>query len=745
MKARGLWFPRWPVLALLAAAAPPGPLPAQEGGLARAPRPVTAKAEVTLVEVPVHVMGPDGIPARGLTKEDFELLDDGRKVEIASMDVIDLEDFARPLTVPGEMPLPPAARRHFFFLFDLTFSAPIRLSRARAAAREFVLDGMKSGDLGAVATFDVERGLKLVLSFTSDRDQLAAAVETLGLPTLVTAATDPLALTVYPPSFLQGTVGTNVDRRGGRIGDSEIADALSTQSKLQEKVFDTYQQGRIRQMASSFGDLARTLASVRGRKHVLLFSEGFDSKLLSGVTGPESGRAEGDLIVAGELWKVEPEDRYGRNEVKLHLEEMFQLFRRADASIQAVDVAGLAAAGASVEATFSGDTGPSERLGSRGRGQDTLFLMAEETGGELYRNSNEVKEHLERLQAQTALVYLLVFAPRELKEPGRYHSLRVKVKRPGLKASARAGYYEPRPWSKLTGLERRLAAAQQIAYGLPRTEIPLHALAGPVRRLDGAGAVVPVILEVAGKELLRDGPPGKATVEVYAYAVDQQLRVKDFVSQTVSLDLAKVGPTLEASGLKLYADLFLPPGSYWLRLLVRNAETGRTGLAIVPASVPLPERKDLYVLPPLFHEPPGRWLMVKAPPRAGGPPAGDYPFASGGSSFIPAASPVLDPDHETPLSLMVWHAPAGAELEVEAEVRDAAGKRSGTAVLEVTSREPARERDPGRLLCAFRPRDVAPGSYSLVVTVRDRRSGAEAQSAGTFEIRRSADPGGGNP
>ncbi|KAA0251703.1 MAG: VWA domain-containing protein [Acidobacteria bacterium] len=725
---------RRPLAVLLPALALGGPLPAQEAGPTPS-RAVTATAEVTLVEVPVHVTGPDGFPVRGLTKEDFELLDDGRKAEIESMDVVDLEAFARPLAVPGEMPLPPAARRHFFLLFDLTFSSPIRLSRARAAARDFVLDGMKSGDLGAVATFDVERGLKLVLSFTSDRDQLAAAVETLGLPGLLTAATDPLALTVYPPSFLQGTRGTTIDQRGGRIGDSEIADALSTQSKLQDKVFDTYQQGRIRQMARSFGDLARTLASVRGRKHVLLFSEGFDSKLLSGVTGPESGRAEGDLIVSGELWKVEPEDRYGRNEVKLHLEEMFQLFRRADASIQAVDVAGLSAAGAGVEATFSGDTGPSERLGSRGRGQDTLFLMAESTGGELYRNSNEVEEHLERLQQQTALVYLLTFAPKELKEPGRYHSLKVKVRRPGLKASARSGYYEPRPWSKLTGLERRLAAAQQIAYGLPRTEIPMSAIAAPVRRLDGDGALVPVILEVPGRGLLRDGPPGSATVEVYAYAVDQQLKVKDFVSQTLTLDLGKVGPALRESGLKLYADLFLPPGSYWLRLLVRNAETGRTGLAIVPAAVPLPERRDLYVLPPLFHEPPGRWVMVKAPPRPGGPPAGEYPFATRGSSFVPAADPVLAAGEEAPLSLMVWNAPADAELAVAAEIRDVRGQRAGTASLEVTSREPARGRDPVKLLCTLRPRDVAAGSYSLLVTVRDPRSGAEAQSAGTFEIR----------
>lgn len=729
-------FRRFPRIAALAALLLSPPLAAAE--TAPRSRPVEASADVTLVEVPVHAIGPDGYPVRGLTKADFELTDEGKRVDVESLEVIDLEDFTKPLASPEEMPLPPAARRHFFLLFDLTFSQPVNLSRARSAARDFVLNGMKTGDLGAVATFDVERGLRLVLTFTPDRDQLAAAVETLGLPGLVSAAADPLALTVYNPVYTQGTLeaGISPDRGAGRtIGDTEVADMLSTQSKLSEKVFDTYQQGRIREFSRAMGDLARTLSGVRGRKNVVYFSEGFDSKLLSGHTGPESGRGEGDRIVSGELWRVESEDRYGRSEVKMHLEEMFQLFRRSDAVIQAVDVSGIRPAGSSVEASYSGDAGPAGRLGSRGRGEDTLFYLADSTGGQLLKNSNEVSEHLEKLQQQTALVYLLVFSPRDLKEPGKYRSLKVKVTRPGVKVSARAGYYEPRPWSRLTAMEKRLAAAQQIAYGLPRTDIPIRAMAAPLPRPDGPGASVPVIFEVSGKGLLKDGPPDRANVEIYAYAVDRSLKVKDLVSQSLSLDLPKLRGALEASGVKFYGDLFLPPGSFWLKVLVRNADTGRTGLAIVPVSVPLPERKDLYLLPPLFHEAPGKWVMVKAPPRPNAPAPGPYPFVSGGDSFIPSVSPVVAEGGQTPLTLIAWRLPDGAELEPAAEVRDVHGKPAGKATLSVTSRETSEVAGRQGLLCSFRPEGLGPGSYSLIVTLRDRRSGAEAQSAGTFDVR----------
>ena len=56
--------------------------------------------------------------------------------------------------------------------------------------------------------------------------------------------------------------------------------------------------------------------------------------------------------------------------------------------------------------------------------------MSSETGGELFKNSNDIGEHLQKLQDQTALIYLLTYSPTELKEPGRYHNLKVKVKAP---------------------------------------------------------------------------------------------------------------------------------------------------------------------------------------------------------------------------------------------------------------------------------------------------------------------------
>ncbi len=719
----------FPLLLLLAL-----PVGAAEEPAASRKGSITASADVTLVEVPVYVAGKDGKPVRGLTKKDFRLFDDGKLAEAWDLDVIDLEEIAHQ-AAPANVPLPPAAQRHFFFLFDLSFSRPVDLARARKAAIEFVRSGMRTGDLGSVATVDVEKGLKLVLSFTPDRDQLAAAISTLGLPSLTSPTADPLALTVFNPTTLLGPAYAGVSPQGRAGTDAEIAEMIAAFKQMQEKVHDTYVQGRIRSFARSLGDLARTLNSVHGRTNVILFSEGFDTKLLSGVTGSESGREMGDLLAFGELWRVESEDRYGRNEVRTNLEQMFDVFRKTDCVLHAVDVSGLRTLSPGVEAESENDEVPAARLGSHGRGRNSLYLMSSETGGRLFDNSNDVLDQLGKLQQETSLIYLITYTPAPLKEPGRYHTLKVKVDAPGANPSARAGYFEPRAWAQMTPMERRLLAAQQVAYGLPRSDIPARVLATPILAASRTYATVPVIVEIPGERLVKTAASPRLDLELYVYAMDQSLKVKDLLTQNLVLDLSRVGPQLTASGIKFYGDLHLPPGTFWLKVLVRNAETGQNGLVIVPITVPPKETGPLFALAPLFHETPGKWLMVKAAPRTAGPPPEPYPFVTQGESFIPAADPVLEPGAPTNLTLFVYNSGAQAELDVRGEVRNKSGVRVSDADIIPVSATHSATAGPDKLLGRFRPGELAEGGYALWVRVRDRVSGARAETQGFFRVR----------
>ena len=126
--------------------------------------------EVLEVQIPVNVVGKDGMPIRDLSIDDFKVTESGDALPISSFEVIDLEVLGPEMTAArADDVIPQAARRHVLLLFDLAFSDLSAVVRARQAAREFVLNSLHPSDLVAVATHSVETGPKLVVTFTPDR------------------------------------------------------------------------------------------------------------------------------------------------------------------------------------------------------------------------------------------------------------------------------------------------------------------------------------------------------------------------------------------------------------------------------------------------------------------------------------------------------------------------------------------------------------------------------------------------
>ncbi|MGB5392274.1 MAG: hypothetical protein WBP10_19025, partial [Thermoanaerobaculia bacterium] len=137
--------------------------------------------EVVEIQVPVNVVGKDGEPIRDLTAADFEILDGKERQEITGFRVVDLDLIRSEMTRREmELAVPAAARRHFLLLFDLSFSTPTSILKARQAARQFVLESLHPTDLAAVMVFEAEWGPRLVITFTPDRIQLARAIDTMG-------------------------------------------------------------------------------------------------------------------------------------------------------------------------------------------------------------------------------------------------------------------------------------------------------------------------------------------------------------------------------------------------------------------------------------------------------------------------------------------------------------------------------------------------------------------------------------
>lgn len=708
------------LLAALPAPAAQRQAPTFEGG-----------SQVVSVEVPVNIVSRDGEPVRGLTAADFEVYDGNDRQTISSFEVVDLKTIKEP-GAPGEpeaapalSDLRPAARRHILLLFDLSFSTPTSILKARLAARDFVLHSLHPTDLAAVATYSLETGPKLIVTFTPDRVQLARAVDTLGYhQALGQSRFDPLHFVIDEPdnALLNLASGQGQSERKDLI-NQEIYDYLKSIALAAQKEERSFQMSRISNYSRSLAEVAKALNAVQGRKQIVFFSEGFDSRLLLGrdTTDPEAAE-DADNVAFGQSYFVDNDQRFGNTGLQTDINRMLDQFRRADCVIQAVDIGGLRA-GADEQA--------------RPSGEGALWVMANETGGELFKDANNLREPLDRMLEKTSVTYLLTFERSDLKTNGAYHKLRVKAKLPpGAKLTHRAGYYAPRPFQQLDPLERNLLASDGIASAAPRRDLDLNVLTAPFRATPER-AYVPVIIEASGKSLLAGEKGKKLDVEIYAYVSDQQGRMRDFFNRRVALDLDKGGARkgMEEGGIKYYGHFDLEPGTYHVRVLVRNAGSGRTGVQTVPVTVPSYAQAQPILLPPFFMEDHQKWLLVRE--QTGGELKGSvvYPFTVSGEPYVPAARPVLNGQKPARLCLVAYNLGKG-NLSVRGKVLAADGKAAAEGKLSGVERTATGIQGLDKLVATFDPAGLSAGDYVLKVAVTDPATGHEQTNSLPFQVVR---------
>jgi VWFA-related protein len=688
--------------------------------LGLAPSPAAAQTftettEVTAVEVPVQVVN-NGEPVRGLTANDFEVYDGRKKVQLTGFEVLDLDTTQASPAAQAQIPV--SARRHFLMLFDLSFSEPSALSKARSAAQD-VVKTLHPTDLVAVATYSSLQGPQLILGFTPDRQQISAALNTLGLPKLVDRSRDPLRLVLNDALLAASQKPTGgIDTPGAAVREAkeaEVIDTLKSFSIVSERADRSVQQQIVRNLTSAFADLAHLMGEVEGRKYVVYLSEGFDSSLVQG-RGPTAstdslegsgGNAVDQATDNGRILEATgaqgSDAQFGDTRSQNAVEKMLEEFRRADCQIQAVDIGGLRA-------------GANQGF-QRTNGREALFNMAKSTGGELYENFNNLSAAMGQMLRRTGVTYVLSFQPDNLKPDGTYHKLRVELKNAprGSRVVFRPGYYAPRPYKEQSPLQRLLETANSV-MGEESGSIAASVLAAPFPMSGTDRAYVPVLIEVNGPSLLAGKQGATLPVEVYVYAIDQNGSVQDFLTQTVGLDLTKAPPALSQTGLKFFGHVELPKGSYTLRTLVRNGANGASALRVTPVEVPAFASGEAALLPAFFPEPPGRWVMVRENPKPGQPQAA-YPFMLKEQPYIPSSLPVLSPGQPAAVVLQGFNLGSG-DLKAEARVLSADGKEVPGGALKLADKEGVGN-GPVRVSATFQPPALQPGEYTLQVTVTD--------------------------
>jgi len=142
--------------------------------------------------------------------------------------------------------------------------------RARSAAAEFLAEHLTPDDLAAVATYSANSGLKMLVGFTTDRQQRSRATESLGV---LRREGVPNALGL---AFELGGAESGMSRAEaeGRL-DGDVESQLRSMITPYRNAEEATYRGKVMDYLNSLGQLADLLEAVQGRKQVILFSSGF--------------------------------------------------------------------------------------------------------------------------------------------------------------------------------------------------------------------------------------------------------------------------------------------------------------------------------------------------------------------------------------------------------------------------------------------------------------------------------------
>jgi VWFA-related protein len=683
------------------------------GSAAATEKPPVFGAEVTLVLLPVFVADAQGRAMRGFSAEDFELYEDGKRAEVVSFRYVDTtsaedQDAIREAS---------AARRRFLLLFDKSFTEPGGLNRAQRAAARFVRTGLAPSDLAAVATFDVDNGIRIVANFTEDRALLAHAVATLGA-TNITRISDPLGLAA--DLALTDLALPGLQDSSQVVTEPTLTGVLAVIARRMRAAEEEQYRRHIQTLIGSLEGLAKGLRGVEGRKQILYFSAGFDSRLLIGQTGSEQ-RSAAESIAEGRLWEVDGATRYGDSRLRQSLSAMTRSLSTADAVVHSVDVTGLGIDRSLTRTTLTVD--PQRDVG----GREALNFLAAETGGRFFKDATDLGPVLAEMLEMTSRYYVLGFQPLGSKAPGAFHKIKVKVARKGAKLSHRAGYYERTPVLLQTALQRQFEAAQLVITGAGTNDLPFATLCLPFPA-PAERQTLGLVIQVP-RESLRWTSGQATSLEVYGYAVAEDGTVHDHLAQLARLDPGRADAGGTARGLSLFGTLAVRPGRYTVRLMLHERESGKSGVQVIDVTVPPYDPRLGVLLPPVLMDDPGRWIGLDMNGGKAERPAS--PFQVGDQPFVPRASFETQPGAPETLVLLAYEpsqpGDPAAPLQIRSSLRDRDGRLVPAGSIRI---EKVHRGEPGRrtYVLGYVPEPLDAGDYTLRIGIGESGSQLEAYS-----------------
>jgi hypothetical protein len=499
---------------------------------------------------------------------------------------------------------------------------------------------------------------------------------------------------VPPPEG--GVAGRVKERVRKRWQDDNVCAPVACDGMIRARATEINgsRAARLRLVEQSLFRGLDALSPVRGRKSLLLFSEGFMQENESGLRGVAAAS------------------------------------REVNAAIYFVDARGMVALGASGQASdaekleLASDAGRVrfEQANLESAGSQEL---ASETGGFSVRNTNDLESGAARIANESRVFYLLGFGAPPGRGPGQWRKISVRVKKEGLTVRARRGYMlrAAAPTAAVTPSGGKLLLDRGVSGALDSARdaagIPLRAMAYVLEpREKGTHLLVGVELDSASLAFAPKGAGRTARIALSVVATHREsgrtLRHDDLVQIEV--------PEGQQPGWRAVTrELELPPGIVQVRVVARDLGGESMGAVTQRVEVPLPS--GLHLSTPVLTD------RLEPPTEAAGRPrpalAVHRTFAPQGRLFCQyEVFGAVSPGEGSPPRVR-----AGFSL------RSAAGR-----VLQLAEPTPIAADADGRLvrMVGVGLDGLEDGAYEVVLDVQDEVSGQRAERIEPFTLSRVA-------
>jgi VWFA-related protein len=520
--------------------------PSQQAAPAQAGGPVKFQTTTQLVVEIVTVKDKNGKVVEGLTAKDFTITENGVPQTVSFCEFQRFED-EKPQVITQQAVAPkpaatPAAsvtavqiaperpgdiryrdRRLLALYLDMTSMPPPDQLRALTAADKFIRTQMQPADLMAVMEY-AGGSVKVLHDFTGDRDELLTTINKLVVGE-----------------------GQGFDLTDSSDAASDSGSAFG-QDDSEFNLFNTDRQLAALQTA------ANMLGQLNEKKMLVYFASGMQ---LNGVDNQAQLQATVNAAI------------------------------RANVSFYPIDARGLSAQAPLGDATHGSPGGlamynggsASAALANFQRSQDTLYTLASDTGGKALLDYNDLAKGIVDAQQAISSYYILGYYTSNSALDGKFRKINITVADGGVKLDFRHGYWAGKQFNKFTAADKERQLEDALMLGDPITDLTI-AMEVDYFQLNRAEYYVPLVAKIPGSELAlaRRGGAERTLIDFIGEVKDEYGVTVQNVRDKVDIKLSgETAAQLVKQHIQYDTGFTLLPGTYKIKFLARDDETGRIG------------------------------------------------------------------------------------------------------------------------------------------------------------------------